>query len=147
MSNSPLSKRLRALRGTMEVNELSQKTGVGRAAIYKAESGDPVRWSTLEAAYGQLCKRDEDYMDLLMLWAMQQSGRQVSLGAATEAMRKVREEASDSLEKWASRVARATEGMTPPEQQVFLEFATLFRKDAAVRRMIEAYLESSRKWA
>ena len=146
MAETLLSRRLRELRGKLEVKDLVRTSGVGHAAIYKAESGEPVRWSTIEEAYGPLCKSEAQYTDLLMLWALAQSRRQVKLMGATESMRALREETQGNLTADSDLLARIFEGMTPPDRKLFLDFAAMYRQQEPVRRMIHAFVEGASKW-
>lgn len=146
MAETLLSRRLRELRGNLEVKDLVRRSEVGHAAIYKAESGESVRWSTIEEAYGPLCTSDRQYSDLLMLWALSQTRKDVKLLDATESMRALREETQESLTAETDLLARLAEGMTPPDRKLFLDFAALYRQQEPVRRMIKAFVEGASKW-
>lgn len=142
------SNRLKDLRGKISIKDLATQAGLSPTALYKAEGGeDSVMWKTIEAAYGDLCKHPAQYEELLMLWAMTQSERQVSLYKAQEALTSVMEEAAIVMSKENAAVFSQMALMSAPDQRIFTAFAKHFRMSEHTRKIAVTWMECSAAWA
>lgn len=147
-TNSALALRLKALRGDKEVAPLARERGVSPPTIYKAESGKRgLKWPTLEAIYGDLCHRDQDIMELLMLWALSQTERQLLPPPAREALTAMVAHTTAERDLHGAAVLREMKLMSTAEQAAFARFAAHYRKNESTRRMAEVWVDSAEEWA
>lgn len=141
------SNRLKELRGAIAIKDLAKQTAISPTALYKAEGGqESVSWKTIETAYGDLCKFPDQYEQLLMLWAMTQSERPVSLYRAREALTNVMREEAQLISKENASVIREMELMNQPDQRLFTQFARHFRISEHTRKITQVWMECSDGW-
>ncbi len=139
--------RLKALRGDKEVTTLANERGTSQPTIYKAEGGgQSVKWSTIEQIYGALCETDEDFAELLMLWALCQTDRKLSISGAREALHEaiLRDEHDHTRE--AEAMLTEMKLMPLSEQQELITFTRHFRRSGHTRRIARVWVESVDSW-
>lgn len=141
------TEKLKSLRGSLEVTRLAKEKGTSVPTIYKAEGGEQnVKWQTIEDIYGDLCKSDYEFMDLLMLWALGQTDRKLDISQARESMMAMAVKEEQARSKEAEALLKEAEMMSVPEQREFLTFAKHFRRSQHTRRMAAVWVESSDEW-
>jgi len=139
------SNRLKQLRNDISVKDLAKNAGVAPATLYNAEADLVVTWNTIERAYGPLCKTEEGYAELLMLWAMTQSKKRMGLYRAQEAMTAVLNDSAKATDEVSERVLEQVKSMDGRSQDDFAKFAVLYRTSPPTRQMAAAWMESVEK--
>jgi len=141
------TEKLKSLRGGMEVTKLAKERGISPPTIYKAEGGEQnVKWQTIEEIYGDFCKTDYEFMDLLMLWALGQTDRKLDISKARESMQAMVMNEEQARSKESEALLREIELMPLPEQRELLTFARHFRRSQHTRKMAAVWVESSDGW-
>lgn len=136
---------LKRLRGDRPVSALAKERQVGVSTIYKAEEGiESVKWPTIELVYGDLCKDEDQYLELLMLWAISQSTREVSVFRAREKATRLRDEANSEIEQEVELLGRSLLGLSPDERKLLIDYAARFRASKPTRDAAAAWVEAMR---
>lgn len=140
---SSFVERLKKLRGPLDVASLAKLRGVSMPTIYKAESGERnVKWQTIEAIYGDFCQSPSELGNLLMLWALSQTDREISMEQTAESMGEMLSENARVILKESKALLREFEQMSPLEQREMVQFAHKFRKSQPTRDMVRAWMKA-----
>ncbi|RYD49329.1 MAG: hypothetical protein EOP85_01840 [Verrucomicrobiaceae bacterium] len=143
-----LSNSLKRIRGSIAVKDLAKRVGLGHTSIYKAEDPnlESPLWKTIETAYGDLCSSPDEYINLLMTWAIAQSERPVAAMAARVVMDSVVRDEAHNFTSEHNSILREMELMPPADQRRFANFAKHYRRSENTRRMCDVWMESSEEW-
>jgi transcriptional regulator with XRE-family HTH domain len=129
------------------IEAVAQEAGVSSAALYKAESGKPVSWTTIEKAYAPLCPDKSSLVRLLARWSLSKV-RALEIDPV-----EVEAEASRLCDHTADYIAKNPEindrinrillGLTPPQRHSLIRFAESFAQSEHTREMAEAWLKAT----
>lgn len=127
---------LREIRGSVPVEELSRKSGVAAASIYKAESSPNVRWKTVELAYREFIKDPEIHLKLLINWALEQSDN--------PALREKWQEQHDSRSADGNPEQETSSGfpncLSQADKDLLMNFQQRFSESETTRKLTAAWM-------
>ncbi len=91
---------------------LAEISGVHVSMIYKADKQlSNVKIETIRKIYHSLCKNEEEWAMLLLMWAHAADNGQTSLYRMDEAMKGLREEYGESISPWITKITHTLAGI------------------------------------
>lgn len=141
---------LESIRGKqhLTVSALAAESGVSAAALYKAESGKPVQWDTLERSYGRYCEDNSDlYAELLAAWALTHCRKTIPPERLHQHIAALREDEASYVFQDKTQLPRLSsifETMSPPERAELIDFCELYARHEPTRKIVRTWTEAIR---
>ena len=142
-----LTDKLKALRkrAGLDVPQLAELTNGVPATIYKAEAGKSVRLQSLREAYYALCRDEDEWTEVLLLWALAQEQGGLNAARAASTLRRLRGKIGEEAKKRAAGLLADVFGrLSPKDATLLTEFAEMFATAEPTRKMARVWLEQVR---
>lgn len=128
-------------RAKLSPNELAAQTGSHATTIYKAESGDSCKIETIRHLYYGLCQDEEEWVQVLIRWALAQDGGRVSIDQVNKGMLRLRDKQSEETNHVLDQFAKILRGVNVADRELLLQFARNFSQSPHARALVRAWME------
>ena len=138
---------LKGLRKSKNISpqNLAIESGVNPSLIYKAESQPGnVKINSIRKAYYSLCETEQEWANLLLLWAVVADENQTPLAAIEEVATRIKQRATVEVEPLIQAVVDSAKNVATADLLLLTEGINEFAKNKFARSMVKNWLEAQK---